>query len=414
LNILCIPRNFQQTRSIVPLTPPEFSRCRSEITVAAVVGIIGSVVSTMVGLVIAGGVAMTVFVFKKQYPGVTIYSGKPGSLEALQLVCFAVVVPIFFGVLGIFTARGIARLRPWARKSAIVWSIVSTLFCLLALTYLATLPSSPSPRATPILLLMLFLFPVNAWWLLLFFRPDVKSLFTSPNAPPHDVAQPRRPRENTMSRGIVAIAATLLVIVGISVALRRNAPMREIERSRNALINIKSWHYHTVRLIQSRTPETQDIDFLCPAFEHSVSSSINDRGDPEVREQIRNFSTYYNHVGDRWLTGQQNAPIFECGVGPLGTDEYSLPLTGIIEDGSAKRGQLLTVDGENCREYELSVETPHDPKEKTFVFTLCVNEQDHLPRLSRRTLPDTGEEGVSTFSQFNVMTTPLLPTEIRQ
>jgi len=171
-------------------------------------------------------------------------------------------------------------------------------------------------------------------------------------------------KENTMSKAIIAIAATLLLCVGASLAVHRNSPMREIERCRDALINIKSWHYHTFRLIPSSTPETQDIDFLCPAFEHGVFSTVNDRGVTEVREQIRNFSTYYNHVGDHWLSGEQNAPIFECGVGPLGTDEYSLPLVGIIEEGSAKRGRLLTVDGDSCREYELSVDTPHDPKKR--------------------------------------------------
>jgi hypothetical protein len=73
---------------------------------------------------------------------------------------------------------------------------------------------------------------------------------------------------------------------------------------------------------------------------------------------------------------------------------------------------VLTIDGDSCREYEISVDTPHDPKEKTFVFTLCINERDDLPRQSRRVLPETGQEGISTFSQFNAMTTPQLPTDI--
>jgi hypothetical protein len=66
----------------VPLTPPKSASCRTEITAAALVAFVGSVIFAMVGLVIAGTVAMTIFVFKRKYPGVSIYSGEPDSLEA--------------------------------------------------------------------------------------------------------------------------------------------------------------------------------------------------------------------------------------------------------------------------------------------------------------------------------------------
>jgi hypothetical protein len=396
---------------MVVTLPKPTSRPR-EITVAAIVAFIGSVAFAMAGLVIAGTVGVTILVFKRNYPGVSVYRSAPDFLQAWRIICLAVAIPILLGILGLFTARGLVRLRPWARKSAIVWSIVSTVLSLLVVAYLATLPSSSGPPTTPMLIVMLFLFPVNAWWLLLFFRPNIKSLFIPQGATPRHFAPPPWLKEKLMPKLIIAVAAMLLLVVAGAWAFRRNSPMREIERSRDALANVKSWHYHTVRLIPSRTPETQNIDFLCPVFEHSISSTVNDSGVIEVREQIRNFNTFYNRIDGRWVSGQQSAPIFECGVGPLGTDEYSLPLAGVIEDGSAKRGEALTIGGDSCREYEISVDTPHDPKEKTFVFTLCINEKDDLPRQSRRVLPETGQEGISTFSQFNAITTPQLPADI--
>ena len=66
----------------------------------------------MVGLVIAGIAGMTIFIFKKNYPGVSIYKSEPDSLQALRIICLAVAIPILLGILGFFTARGLARLRP--------------------------------------------------------------------------------------------------------------------------------------------------------------------------------------------------------------------------------------------------------------------------------------------------------------
>jgi hypothetical protein len=40
---------------------------------------------------------------------------------------------------------------------------------------------------------------------------------------------------------------------------------------------------------------------------------------------------------------------------------------------------------------------------------MCINEQDHLPRETRRTVPGSEQEGVSTFTQWNAMTEPQLP-----
>jgi hypothetical protein len=107
---------------------------------------------------------------------------------------------------------------------------------------------------------------------------------------------------------------------------------------------------------------------------------------------------------------QEFPPLIEW---PLGGDDYSRPYAGVIEDGSAKRGELKDVDGESCRKYDVAVPTPHDPKERDFRFSMCISEQDHLPRETRRILPELSQERVSLYRQWNAMKEPqLLPAEI--
>ena len=65
------------------------------------------------------------FYFQEELPGVSIYKSEPDFLQALRIICLAVAIPILLGILGFFTARRLARLRPLAPKLAILWSIVA-------------------------------------------------------------------------------------------------------------------------------------------------------------------------------------------------------------------------------------------------------------------------------------------------
>ncbi len=389
-----------------------------EITAAAVVALIGGGLFVLASLLFAAAIGVMVLGIFQKYPGVSFHSTDPDFQLVEEVIASGIVIPLVLGVIGIFTGRGLLRVKPWARKITIAWSVGSSLLCLAALAY----PGSKSGvhfSVSAILALMLILFPVNAWWLLLFFRPETKALFAAPGTEPRTVQRPAWLKEQFMPKLVVVVAAILLIAVGAGWMLRRNSPMREIERSRDAVAAITSWHYHSVRLFPGRAPETIDMDILCPSFQHRTSSIVDENGATQVRETIQYFGTGYNHVGDRWLAaqrrpGQEDAGIFECraDVGPLGGDEYSLPYAGVIEDGSVKRGEMKEVDGESCREYDITVPTPHDPKEKDFRFSMCISERDHLPREARRTLPDLGQEGVSLYHQWNVIKEPQLPAEI--
>ena len=389
-----------------------------EITAAAVVALIGSGLFVLAGLLLAAAIRVTLSGISQKYPGISFHSTDPDFRQVEEIIGAGIVIPLVLGVIGIFTGHGLLRMRPWARKTAVTWSVASSLLCLAVLAY----PGSKSGvhfSASPILALMLVLFPVNAWWLLLFFRPETKALFAAPGTEQRIVHRPAWLKEQLMPKLVIVVAAILLIGVGAGWMLRRNSPMREIERSRDAVAAITSWHYHSVRHVPGRPPETIDMDVSCPSFQHRISSIVDENGATQVRETIQYFGTGYNHVRDRWLAaqrrpGQEDPGIFECrmDVGPLGGDEYSLPYAGVIEDGSAKRGELKDVDGESCREYDVTVPTPHDPKETDFRFSMCISEQDHLPRETRRTPPDSAQEGVSLYRQWNAMKEPQLPAEI--
>ncbi len=389
-----------------------------EITAAAVVALIASGLFILASLLLAAAIGVMLWGISRKYPGVSFHSNDPDFRQVEEIIGAGIVIPLVLGVIGIFTGRGLLRMRPWARKIAIGWSVGSSLLCLAALAHPGWKPGIQF-NASAILALMLGLFPINAWWLLLFFRSETKALFAAPGTAPQIVQRPSWLTEQFIPKLVIVVAVILLIAVGAAWMLRRNSPIREIERSRDAVATITSWHYHSIRFVPGRPPETIDMDILCPSFQHRIGSIVDEKGATQVRETIQYFNNYYTHVGDQWLAaqrrpGQEDPGIFECrtDVGPLGGDEYSLPYAGIMEDGNVKRGELKDVAGESCREYDISVPTPHDPTEKDYRFRMCINEQDHLPRETRRILPVSSYEGVSTYRQWNAMKEPQLPAEI--
>src|SRR5260370_30488229 len=221
-----------------------------------------------------------------------------------------------------------------------------------------------------------------------------------------------------MLKWIVAAIAVILLIAGVAWMNWRNSPMREIERSSAAVENAKSWHYHTVRTYTGQPSNTFDKDTFCPSFQHTIQSGTDHSGAPIVFDTIIYFGRSYSRVAGQWAssTGRQadinaqgSIPIFECPHGSIGSDENSLPYDAILKDGTVQRGGTREVEGDSCRDYEMGVATPHDPQEKEFHFSMCINEQDHLPRETRRTVPGSEQEGVSTFTQWNAMTEPQMP-----
>jgi len=385
-----------------------------EITVAAAVALTGSL------LLVSFGALLWLFAHHldlwraQNYPGMTYHD--PLILVLKNILIGAIVVSILLGLIGILTAIGLFGMRRWARRSMIAWCVASSLACGFGLVYPRPGSEFHVNSVFP-LTVMLIVFPVNTWWLLLFFRRSTKARF---GILPSAQTTRRISMKKFLSPAWMTTAAVLALLgAGLLWVNWRTAPMREIERSKEAMAEAKSWHYHTVRYFVNLPPEMDDADLFCPVFRHSVSNTTNSSGSSLIREDISYFGRGYNRVGDQWLlnqvrqaeiNSQTSMPIFECQNGPIGSDENALPYDAIISDGTVRRGDVRDVEGESCRDYYIGVPTPHDPAETEFRFSICINERDHLPRETRRTPPGSDQERVGTYRQWNAFSEPQLPT----
>lgn len=193
-----------------------------------------------------------------------------------------------------------------------------------------------------------------------------------------------------------------------------NSPMREIERSKAAIGAVKSWHYHSLRYSEG-SELTYDVDTLCPTFQHTVVNGTDSFGTPMSQDYINYFGTVYRHADGQWLAprGGRQSEIFEClKKVVIGADATALPFEAIVSGAKVQRGATREVNGSNCTDYEIAYPTPDDPQEKEFQFSMCINEDDHLPRETRRMLPGSNQETIATYSGFNTLQEPDLPPEI--
>ena len=267
-----------------------------EITVTAVVALTGSVLSISFGSLAWIFAHQFALWQARNYPGMTQHD--PAILELKNILIGGIVISIVLGLIGIATAFGLLRMQRWARLSIIAWAVASSSACIFGLVYT---PRGSEIHLNPVFLLtvMLFLFPINAWWLLLFFRPSTKAQFGIP-------LSPRLPRGIDLSNlrgpaGIVTAAALVLLGAALVWIHWKTSPMREIERSERAVSEEKSWHYHTVRYFENLPPEIDDTDFSCPVFRHGIMTTTNSDGSVLVREEIRYFGRGYGFVGGQWV-----------------------------------------------------------------------------------------------------------------
>src|ERR1700685_1110078 len=142
---------------------------------SGVIAILGSLV-TAIGILIG----MMGLLLSSQYPN------PMDAMPGLRVMT-AAIMAIFFAVTiwGAFSGVGLIRLRNWARVSVLVWSGIAAPMCVLAIVFVAILPTPPSPNPTmmrTILDVVMILFyggplAIAVWWLILFTRPNVVAQF---------------------------------------------------------------------------------------------------------------------------------------------------------------------------------------------------------------------------------------------
>jgi hypothetical protein len=213
---------------------------------------------------------------------------------------------------------------------------------------------------------------------------------------------------------MMIVTVSVVAIGGAYLVEWVRAPKREIERSRTALLNAKSWHFHTVRVFLNIPPETVDLDVVCPGFKHRIARGTLDDGTLIVREYIESHGRMYNRVEDQWILSKTPADtMWNCDQhgSLLDGDGNSLPYAAILDEGTIRRRELRQSGNETCRDYEVVIPVPTNILEREYHFFLCINETDHLPRETRRTPRGSDHEDVKTYSEWNDRTEPLLPSD---
>ena len=144
------------------------------VTAAAVVSLLWSVVTLLFG---AG------FMFAAFAPTAAATAQMPNfAAYMLTLGAFMVVL----SGLGIATAIGLLRLKPWARTSILIFSGFAAPICFLTTAVAAFVPLGDTPGVPTdagivrALVIGIYALPllITVWWLVLFTRPSVRAAFS--------------------------------------------------------------------------------------------------------------------------------------------------------------------------------------------------------------------------------------------
>jgi len=201
---------------------------------------------------------------------------------------------------------------------------------------------------------------------------------------------------------IIGIIAIIVLIIFATVSPGK----KELKKQLVALDTVKSWKMDLQvssngRLLVQRTHEAQ-----CPDMEH-----ITEQGLVGSAEFIRMSNlVYYRKNGQPWVQ-DANTPqdLFmpfvtprPCMSNPGGTTtspdsgdtEWKTELNRAIKDGTFTMGDMETVRGTPCRNWQVSW---MNARNQLVAYTMCINEQDHLPRRMQML-----RENVNMYFTWNV------------
>ena len=190
----------------------------------------------------------------------------------------------------------------------------------------------------------------------------------------------------------LTIRISLLVLLGliiVGLVHRYTGPdpgIAELQRSRAALRDARSWHSHAIQKTAAGTlfrEETKDIS--CPddyKLETFVPDGQRMTGFPPFYRSttIHTSGMTYLRLDDAsWMS---NAPMsyaisLDCTGSPnVNGSKLFYDLDIVIAQGEVKSGERRHVGDDLCRDY--SVSWAHDLTPR---YIVCINEDDHLPRL---------------------------------
>lgn len=197
--------------------------------------------------------------------------------------------------------------------------------------------------------------------------------------------------------------AVLLVAIYV---LTANPGKKEFQKQIEAIDRVQSWKMDLQissngRLLAWRAHEAQ-----CPDIEH-----ITERGMGSSGEFIRLANdVYYRRNGGPWVQDANTPPdLFMNLVTPRpcmsnpggsktapgsGDTEWKDELKRAIKDGSFQKREMDTVQGESCRNWQVSW---MNARGQMVAYTMCIDEQDHLPRRIQM-----ARENINMYFKWNV------------
>src|SRR4051794_19523209 len=171
------------------------------VTASAIVAILGS----LFALLFAAFATASLFIATTQ----------PKPPNTAQAVIGGAVICAAFAAVGIWTAVGLFKVRPWARTSILVFAgllAVGSIFLLVITAVMPLPPDSPPGMEQGLRRMMAVVFGVplaiGAWWLVQFNTPPTRAAFASPAGEPASRRQ--------MS---ITVIAWMTIIGGVSSVL---------------------------------------------------------------------------------------------------------------------------------------------------------------------------------------------------
>ncbi len=181
----------------------------------------------------------------------------------------------------------------------------------------------------------------------------------------------------------------VIAVISAGFYLNPDPGKKEFKKQLEALDSVRSWKMDLQvgsngRLLVRRGHEAQ-----CPDMEH-----ISEYGIESTGEFVRMANlVYYRKNNGAWVQDANTpqdlfVPIVTprpCMSNPGGTKtspdsgdtEWRTELNRAIKDGTFIKGEVDTVNGTACRNWQVSW---MNARNQMVAYTMCISEQDHLPR----------------------------------
>lgn len=200
--------------------------------------------------------------------------------------------------------------------------------------------------------------------------------------------------------------ALAVVAVGAGFYLSADPGKKEFKKQLEALDSVTSWKMDLEVSSNGRVLVQRMHEAQCPDMERISEIGLQGRGDFVRMANL----VYYRKDGRAWVQ-DANVPqdLFmpivtprPCMSNPGGTKtspdsgdtEWRTELKRAIRDGNFTKGEVDTVNGAACRNWQVSW---MNARGQMVAYTMCISEQDHLPRRMQ-----TLKDNVTMYFTWNI------------